>query len=251
MGAFCSCLFSNKKSEAQENAIPLLEFENNSNHKVPAETTNNSPLTMEANSILTNNNNNSNSNSLDERFIRQSGAPITREMSPSKALANNSNNHQGSSNTYQENINSSNASLVGSSFSALHAQFAPEAHITNTLFPSSVFSLDAAVSNPSFHHHNTSSTTTTTPNSSLASLDAQKARHDRALLARIKASAELQKSLVSIVAKAEENFMDVRRGVDDIEREDPTDPAAVAFVRTLRQLEVQPLILPSRLIKGR
>jgi len=251
MGAFCSCLFSNEKSEAQENAIPLLEFENISNHKVPAETTNYSPLTMEANSILANNNNNSNNNnSLDGGLIRQSGAPITREMSPSKALANNSNNHQGSINTsYQENINSSsNASLVGSSFSALHAQFAPEAHNTNTLFPSSVFSLDAAVSNPSFHQ-NTSSTTT--PNPSLASLDAQKARHDRALLARIKASAELQKSLVSIVAKAEENFMDVRRGVDDIEREDPTDPAAVSFVRTLRQLEVQPLILPSRLIRGR
>ena len=55
--------------------------------------------------------------------------------------------------------------------------------------------------------------------------------------------------MANIVERAEENFMDVRRGVDDIEREDPTDPAAVSFVRTLRQVDVEPLKLP--VMKGR
>jgi hypothetical protein len=97
----------------------------------------------------------------------------------------------------------------------------------------------------------TTNLASTTTAASASTLEAQKARHDRAVLTRFKVSADLQKNLANIVARAEENFMDVRRGVDDIEREDPTDPAAVSFVRTLRQIEVQPLILPSRLIRGK
>jgi hypothetical protein len=69
------------------------------------------------------------------------------------------------------------------------------------------------------------------------------ARTAAARRARARASAELQRTLAGVVARCEEHLLDVRRGVDDIEREDPTDPAAVAFVRALRAVEVPPLAL--------
>jgi hypothetical protein len=132
-----------------------------------------------------------------------------------------------------------NTTLIGSSFNTLHSQFAPEIHTSSILFPSP---LDISSSS-------SSSSSATTLSSSSSFLEAQKIKHDQALFNRIKLNTELQKSLANIVERAEENFMDVRRGVDDIEREDPTDPAAVSFVRTLRQVDVEPLKLP--FMKGR
>ena len=250
MGAFCSCLLSKEKTETEDKSIPLLEFENQTHQIAPAETKNSSPLTLEANFLATNNHHNPGSGSDGLKVQNaQNGGTNTRDMSPSRAQQQHHHHlpnitMQASITAYHETSNSN--ALIGSSFNALHAQFAPDGYNANTLYPttSAAFAVDSS-------DHVITNLASTTTAASASTLDAQKARYDRALLSRFKVSAELQKNLANIVARAEENFMDVRRGVDDIEREDPTDPAAVSFVRPLRQIEVQPLILPSRLIRGK
>jgi len=247
MGALCSCL--KEKSETNQESsisIPLLEFENSTAVNSGEGTKNyNSPLSLEANAIVNDRTSATNMVSSNElikqnRKLSTAAESILKstgigglggivQLSPHSHL--NSLSHESSTTT---TTNTTNA-LVGSSFNTLHSQFAPEIHTSSILFPSQDTS--------------SSSSSATTLSSSSSVLEAQKIKHDQALLNRIKVNAELQKSLASIVEKAEENFMDVRRGVDDIEREDPTDPAAVKFVRTLRQVDVEPLKLP--FIKGR
>jgi hypothetical protein len=51
------------------------------------------------------------------------------------------------------------------------------------------------------------------------------------------------RALQEIVEHAEEDLFDIGRSIDDIEREDPSDPAAVEFVRTLRNVTVNPALL--------
>jgi hypothetical protein len=250
MGVLCSCLKeqSETNQESSTISIPLLELENSTAAVKLSDGTNFiSPLSLEANAILNDRTSTTNLISSDGLIIKQN-----RRLSIAAELVLKSTGIGGglshSNLTPQMNESSTtttianNTILVGSSFNTLHSQFAPEIHTSSILFPS-------PHDNSSSSSSSSSSSATTLSSSSSLFFEAQKIKHDQALFNRIKLNTELQKSLANIVERAEENFMDVRRGVDDIEREDPTDPAAVSFVRTLRQVDVEPLKLP--VMKGR